>query len=107
MDLFTFLQQQHEASEKRKQDVEKQIQELKHRLLDSDSIRFGGVFDQLNLKFSRQGGDAELQMLAVLIAYHKITATVSSDWETQGLSRDQCLPRFLAINLLAIEISQK
>jgi hypothetical protein len=89
------------------QEVQKKLEkaklELRRRLMDTDQIKFGGVFNVDGLKLMRQGGDVELQMVALLCAQFKLGDAISNDWESQDLTSEEGMFRYLAINHFARE----
>lgn len=84
--------------------VKKEIKELRRRLVDTGKISFGGIFDKGKVKVMRQGGDVELQMVAMLVAQLKLGEVISNDWISQDLAKEACMLRFVAINHLAEEL---
>jgi hypothetical protein len=84
--------------------VKKEIKELRRRLVDTDKIQFGGIFDKGKVKLMRKGGDVELQMVALLMSQLQLGDVISNDWISQNLSNEACVLRFVAINQLAEEL---
>ncbi len=84
--------------------LEKAKLELRRRLIDTDRIKFGGVFNVDGLKLMRQGGDVELQMVALLCAHFELGDAIRNDWESQDLTSEEGMFRYFAINQFAQEL---
>jgi hypothetical protein len=91
-----------------KDEVQKKLEkaklELRRRLMDTDQIKFGGVFNVDGLKLMRQGGDVELQMVALLCAQFKLGEAIINDWKSQDLTSEEGMFRYFAINQFAQEL---
>jgi len=84
-----------------KHKIQKQIKELRRRLMDTKQVQWGAILTKDGVNCMRKGGDPELQMLALLYMVNHHAQVVIDHWDAEKLTTEQKNTRYHAINQLA------